>query len=176
MVSAWDIAIKLDPLDSHAAVEAARSWYSLPHLPLSQRMAVLRLAREAIETAISRDPMNLAHRRMIVQLLRKLATFDEVKSDQTVLNTAALAAQDALALYPTDPRGYRLFGETLIELGTLSRSENTITAAIEALNRALELDDVRPKWEQIRGLRDRERQAIQEKINEARALLRKSSG
>ena len=81
-------------------------------------------------------------------------------------------------IYPTDPQGWILNGDALAAYGRLrlqltgpDEARSTLRDAADAYRQALRLDDARPEWERIRGLRLRERREIAEKIASLEALL-----
>ena len=132
------------------------------------RSEALPAAVESLEATIERDPFNVNLRRQLMQLCRTKAQHTNSADDY---QAAVRAATEALELYPLDPSGIASLGDCQKQAGEVAGSNELLRQAIETYQKALDLDASRPQWERIRGFRDRERDAIQAKIQDIRERL-----
>jgi hypothetical protein len=118
----------------------------------------------AIAEAIARSPhaFSLRLRQAQLHVLRA-----RVLQDRDELDFAIAAAREAVRLYPLYPHNH-------VALGDCLRATNECAAVATALasyQYALDLDDQRPDWEELRRLSTREREDIQSRIAEAEAFI-----
>ena len=128
-----------------------------------------KLAKVAINQAITRDPVHLKPRRVLVNLhLTRAAALGE-GADYLA---AVAAAHESMKLYPLDPKGQVRLADCQLQAGRALGSEELLRAAVERYREAIALDDRRLAWERLRRFRDRERSEIQGKMKKALAALR----
>ena len=123
---------------------------------------------ESLSRAIERDPFSVNHYRRLMQVYQAKARLTGRADDY---NAAVKTGQEALHLYPLDPPGIVSFGNCLLEAGEATQSAERLRSAIEAYERALQLDDTRPDWEKIRRFSPEKRAHIEAKITRARRSL-----
>ena len=133
----------------------------------------MRLAAQALEQGIVRDPHDVTLRRIHMQLHQRRA---EVTGSADARLTAIDAARQALALYPLDPHGIAALADRQREAGEAAQDGDRLKEAIEGYQRVLRLDDERFSWETLRRFSIRERKAIESKIERARSFLRHEQG
>ncbi len=160
-------AADADPFDPTPYVERTR-WLiagsSVPRL----RDEALRLAVASLDEAIKRDPSSLSLHRMRMQVFKARAEALGSIGDRLA---AIEAARRALELYPQDPAGVASLADCQLEAGQAGSSDQLLEKAIANFERALKLDGERLTWEELHRFREREREAIQSKIEGARRIL-----
>jgi tetratricopeptide (TPR) repeat protein len=164
--SAYMRAAEADPLDATPRSEAAA--YLAAYAATAQdRTAALNRAMELINQAIDRDPNSTSRHRRKLHLCRRAF---EITGKTTYLHLGVGPAERVVDLYPQSPDAHSDLGSTLLDASRESGDFDALSRAVEHLNRALELDDSRPEWEQLRRLSDRRRQEIKTQILEASRL------
>jgi tetratricopeptide (TPR) repeat protein len=160
-------AMAADPLDPTPCVEHARWWLALS-ADAALRDRAFETAAVSLVRATKRDPYAVSHRRMQIRFYQAMAKHTGRAGDY---RAAIFAAHIAVALYPADPTGYVLLADSQLAAGEATGDAELLRDAIESYRRALAMDDARPEWERIRGFREREKKAIEEKISRAEGLL-----
>ena len=127
------------------------------------------LAAAEVEAALLRDPFNAGLHRLKRAIFLERAQHDGSHEHYA---HALEAAEAALALYPLNPAGLVTLGDTQLVAGEALDSQELLRAAIDSYQKAIELDDSRPRWETIRRFRSRELAGVQEQIARAKHLLR----
>jgi tetratricopeptide (TPR) repeat protein len=105
---------------------------------------------------------------MQMQIYRAKAEISGTRDDY---RAAIEAGRTALLLYPGDPRGLIALADCLAEAGTATGSDDWLEQAITNYETALEVDDKRLAWEELRRLRPEEKAAIHTRIEQLRKLL-----
>ncbi|MFQ5463295.1 MAG: O-antigen ligase family protein [Phycisphaerae bacterium] len=177
-----DAAIQSDPFDPRPVLLAIDWHLHVAGLNTPDSASHLALAESIVESHEARFSRLLGFARRKLAVLLALGT----SGDADAFNPAIQAACDVIALYPSDPGGYTSRGDachkacaSLIRLGD-DKTEpqkrwlrDTLDLAIASYRAALDLDASRPEWEQIRGLRPRQRDDIQQAIEKAQQLQNK---
>lgn len=132
------------------------------------RDAAVTRALELIDAAIQRDPYSTTLHR---QKLRMCRRFFRLTSDRRYNELAVTPARRIVELYPQSPDAHADLGRCLLETARDSRDAGLLTEAADHLRRALDLDDARPSWEELRRLRPHQRQEIEANLAEATRLL-----
>ena len=161
-------AVAADPLDPTPCVERAQLWFARSADPV-RRTNALTVAIESLDEAIQRDPLHIAHRRQLLQIVAALARTTGATEDY---QRAVGAAQRVCDLYPADPGGYVSLADIQMESGRVLKSADLVRDALEAYQWALALDAARPAWVTGRGFRPHERAEIERKMRQAEALHR----
>ncbi len=164
-------AIEADPLDPTPCLEHARWLMAASSLP-ELRDHALRLAEAAIDQSIRRDPFSVRLRRTQMQFYRTKAAATGSTDDRLA---AIDAARKVVELYPRGPAGFAALADCQLEAGETADSDGLLQKALENYRHALELDDSRLWWEELRRFTKRERQAIESKIERVRMLLEQRS-
>jgi len=159
-----------DPFDSTAEIGRAEWLAGLVTMTSKLRMNAMREAVEALTTAMDRDPFNAGIPRMRAKLHLDLAQI--TGADDEYLS-AVEDARRALELYPSNPAGVVLFADMQAAASEALASEKLIREAIFNYERALQLDDQRLSWETLHRMRQREKEAIAERIQELRERVAK---
>ncbi|MCG3130508.1 MAG: hypothetical protein FLDDKLPJ_01270 [Phycisphaerae bacterium] len=139
--------------------------------------------RSALAEARRRDPFRAEIERKTARIELEAARQagdgggeggEGVGAQRRHLDAAAEAAGRAVLLYPTDPTGWRLLGECLLEQGEAGSDRAMPGKAVQAFERALELDAARPEWEVIRRFSPDERLRVEAQCERAKGLARGS--
>lgn len=165
--NALESAAAADPYDPTPLVLFARIRTAAVFAGPEFDAAGFRLGVEALNRAIARDPLAVGLHRLRTALLVESA---KRTADPAEATAAVESARQVVELYPSDPHGRVMLGDTLLQAATLLNSSEYAEEARIAYRDGLALDDSRPEWETIRRFRDRERNAIQRKILEAGEL------
>ncbi|MGD2110450.1 MAG: O-antigen ligase family protein [Phycisphaerae bacterium] len=129
---------------------------------------VISEALRSLEQAIKRDPYSLKLRRMQMRLYQKRA---EHSHDPDDLTRALQAAEEALKLYPLDPKSLVALADCQVEVARAQPTDELLTQALAKYERALEIDAKRLAWEELRRLRPSDRDAINARIEQVQTLL-----
>ncbi|GJM24034.1 MAG: hypothetical protein DHS20C16_04490 [Phycisphaerae bacterium] len=160
-------ARRLDPLDGASSVEHARWLMGKATSDAGRSDDNLRRelssAMGAMNEAISRAPSKYTNYRLASQihLLRH-----RVEGEKDA-ERAVWAMRQALSLYPSRPMSYVELADCLVEVPTCS----TLTQAVMHLRRAIELDDARPEWEEVRRFSSRIKTEIEARIQRIEQLI-----
>ena len=165
---AFRAAASADPLDPTPHVERAR-WLMARAGQVPSPDRAHQLAAAEVEAALLRDSFNAGLHRIKRAIFLERAQHDGSQEHYT---HALEAAEAALALYPLSPAGLVTLGDTQLVAGEALDSQELLRAAIDSYQKAIELDDSRPRWETIRRFRSRELAGVQEQIARAKHLLR----
>ncbi len=164
---AFRAAAAADPLDPTPHVERAR-WLMAVGAQVQSPDKAHQLAATEIDAALRRDPFSAGlyrlKRRIHLERARRDGSYEHYAP-------ALEAAEAALALYPLSPAGLVTLAETQLAVGEALRSPELLRAAIDSYQKAVELDDRRPKWETIRRFRAREIAGVRDQIARAKRLL-----
>ncbi len=152
---AWNA--ELPRLLGATALELARR----PELPPRFRHRYLDQAGALDEIALRRDEMSFAARRLRAEILDALAASD---GDQRTLAQAAAAWDEAIRLYPTNPRARIDAGLAWYRLWVKTREPNAARRAAAHLRAALEIDATRLP-EVAAKLRRREVRTVREHLD-----------
>jgi tetratricopeptide (TPR) repeat protein len=164
----FDSAAAADPADPTPYLEQAQWLIAASSLP-ELRESAIDAAIVSIERAMKRDPYGLKLRRMHVLAYQEKARITGSTND---LIKAVEAARAALALYPLDPKGFITLADCQVDLGETTNAEEVLQQAIANYERALQIDDNRLAWEELRRMRPKDRDAIRAKIEQVQHLLR----
>ncbi|MGB0715600.1 MAG: O-antigen ligase family protein [Phycisphaerae bacterium] len=179
-------AVAADRWDPSPVLFRARYWQSISSLFVQARRENPENAPPAqqVDAAVERafesvkDVPPLVRNHIGFHRLRsEVAIFDaQQRTSQTALAVAADSAKEVVRLYPGDPRGWIDAGQRLWEWatkGTMSAEERerTLQSARHHVEAGLALEESRPEWERIRGLRPNEIQAAQSTLASIRAAL-----
>ena len=85
------------------------------------------------------------------------------------LREAVQAARRIIELYPQSPDAHADLGQALLQLGKQTNHDQRLSQARAALQRALDLDDARPRWEILRRIPPTKRDKIESQIAETRS-------
>ncbi len=164
-----------DPLDPTACAMRAAWWFAVAEAAPPLRDRAFATAAASAAEAARRDPKSISLARLLAQIHTAKAAHTGLLDDHL---TAFNLTGQVLRLYPTDPAGHvaaaqshLCVAETMKAKGGEAGGRDHLRAAVASYRRALELDDARPDWEVIRGLRDHERRRIEEEIRRAEAQL-----
>jgi hypothetical protein len=160
-------AAAADPFDPTASTQRAE-WLSGVTAVPETRDEAFRLAGVSLAEAVQRDPFSISLRRMKVRMLRARA--DETR-DADDYAAAIDAAEDALAIYPHDPRGMIVLADCQLEAGEAIGSDTLLRDALASYRRGLDLDRSRPLWAKLAQLRPGEVQAVESNMRRASRLL-----
>ena len=159
-------AAALDGLDPTPPAECA-GWLIRYAEVGTDREAAIERSLALIDTAIARDPLSTSLHRQKMRLCREAYRL----TDDSRYNAAAIApARRVVELYPQSPEAHADLGTCLLDAARESPDAALLTEAMEHLRRALELDDARPSWEELRRFRPRQRKQIESQIAEASGL------
>jgi len=167
-LGSFDAAARSDPFDPTAEVALAM-WLSGQATTPDLRTSSLRMAVEALSTAINRDPFGVQLPRMRGQLYLQLAQFTGDHGDYIA---AANDARQAIELYPLNPAGVANLGDIQAAAGEAIGSDELIREAIAHYDRALRMDDERLSWETLHRMRPREKEEIAVKIRRLRERIK----
>lgn len=160
-------AAQADPFDPTPYVERTRWLMAASTVPLLRDEA-LRLAVSSLDEAVKRDPLGSRLHRLRMQVFKTRAEATGSVEDR---RAAIEAARRALELYPQDPAGIASLADRLLEAGEAASSDQLLEQAVATFERALKLDGERLSWEELHRFREKERRAIQSKIEHARRIL-----
>lgn len=163
----FEDAARADPVDPTPYVEQTQWLMAASSLPESRESA-LDAAAASIERAIERDRYSLKLRRMQMRVHQEKAKTSGNRED---LEKAVGAARVALELYPLDPKGLVALADCQAEAGRQMDSKELLQQAIANYERALDIDDERLAWEELRRLRSKDRESIRSRIDQVQALL-----
>jgi hypothetical protein len=159
------LALRSDPLDATPAYESARYLLALALAEAPQPSPkLLDMALEDLRVAQQRAPRRLVFYRMESQIHALRA---RLRGDADEWRAAADAMRRAIELYPTRPESYAERAEYLFAQGTCPAAAE----ALENWQKALDLDDAKPAWEQFHRFTPAQREAIGERIATAQAWL-----
>ncbi len=167
-------AAEADPLDPTPHAMRADWLLAVSSAPVlgtsAERVEALELGVESLTEAIERDPFNVKLKRRLMQAYQATAKITGGAEDY---DAAVRAAREALVLYPLDPSGLVSLGDCLLLSRRLqtARTSDRLRAAIDAYQRALQLDKSRPEWETIRRFRPQQRAQIEANIAAARRAM-----
>ncbi len=162
-----DSAAAADSLDPTPHHERAK-WLAGQSADKRNRESTIRESISSLEQAIERDPINLGLWQAKARMETELAGMTHQQYDFAF---AADSARKALELYPQNPSGLKLLGDTLLAEGLGVESVNRLEEAVVRYGEAIEMDNRRLAWERIRRLGVREVQEINERIEIARRAI-----
>ena len=160
-------AAEFDQLDPTPLAEAAVWLTGFAQVGPDPDVALAR-AVELADGAIARDPFSTSLHRQKMRICRYA---HRTTGDRRYLSAAIEAAREVVRLYPQSPDGQADLGTCLLDAGRKTWDAETLTDARRHLVLALELDDARPEWEELRRLPQRRREEIQAGIDDATGLL-----
>ena len=154
-------AAEADPLDPTTRFEAASYLIGYAEASPTPQPALAK-ALDLITKAIELDPFSTQLRRQKVRMCHRAFT---LTGDPQYLRSALAPARRITELYPQSPTAHADLGQALLAAGHLADAVNHLSVA-------LNLDDARPEWEELRRLPTGRRDELQTQIAEASALLR----
>ncbi len=163
----FEEAAKADPVDPTPYVGQTQ-WLMAASSFRELRESALDAAAASVERAIKRDRDSLKLRRMQMRVYQEKAKISGSSED---LYRAIDAARVALSLYPLDPKGLVALADCQAEAGRRTDSMELLQQAVANYERALDIDDGRLAWEELRRLRPKDRDAIRDRIDQVQALL-----
>ncbi len=159
-------ARRLDSLDAEIPKEHAR-WLTRSAnngaLTASQVSTDLANALDAINEAVKRAPTKHSFYRLKSQI-HLLRHQIGIASEAT---QAVEAMRTAITLYPSRPTSYIELADCLAEVATCE----ALKEALEHLRHAVDLDDERPQWEEVRRLSPRVKGEIDMRKNRIAAMI-----
>ncbi|HUU85044.1 MAG TPA: O-antigen ligase family protein [Phycisphaerae bacterium] len=164
---AYDFAESIDQSDPTPPAECA-AWLVGHAEVAADREAAITRALELIDEAITHDPCSTSLHR---QKLRMCRRFFDLTGERRYRKLAVSPAQRIVELYPQSPEAHADLGAALLDAARESRNAVMLGNAVKHLQRALDLDDARPEWEELRRLRLQQREDIEARIAEAAGLL-----
>ena len=160
-------AAALDGLDPTPPAECA-AWLIGYAEVGTDRDAAIERSLALTDTAIARDPLSTSLRHQKMRLCREAYRLTD---DNRHVAAAIAPARRVVELYPQSPEAHADLGTCLLDAGRESPDTALLTKAVEHLRRALELDNARPGWEELRRFRPRQREQIEGQIAEASDLV-----
>jgi hypothetical protein len=156
-----------DPLDPTPWAEGAGFLIGYAE-SASQPGTPLVAAFELMDAAIQRDPYSTKRYRQKVRMcVRAFA----LTGNEHYLLTALEPGRRVVELYPQSPAAQADLGTALLNAGKSTMDDEMLSQALQHLTRALDLDEARPDWEELRRMPVRRRQEIETQIAEAQLLL-----
>ncbi len=160
-------AAEADPLDPTPRAEAAA--YLIGYAATTPTpLPVLDRALELIDAAIERSPYSTSLHRQKLQMCRRAQA---LTGRMDYLNAAIQPARRVVELYPQSPDAHADLGATLLDVGRANDDRALLRQAADHLGEALQLDDARPAWEELRRMPPRERERIRTLLAEAAASV-----
>lgn len=155
-VALFDLAAAADRWDARPLLECGR--LLLESASSGDPVPALDGAITRLATAIGRDPEHVA-----IHVLKSRGHLARAAQAGVTADygAAVASAEQAVALYPTDPAQHVWLGECLLAKGRADAQSSTVQRAVGAYREALRLDAARPAWEVIRRLTTAQRSAIE---------------